>query len=107
MKLRSKLLIFLAVAFLALTAWKAVIPNLVRAKTTSRHGCINNLRQMEAAIQQWAQENKQSSADRITMPDITPYLLNNTFCPQGGKYTIGPAVSNGVACSFPGHTLSR
>jgi hypothetical protein len=62
---------------------------------------------MDGAIQQWVLENHKKPEDRITMSDITPYLaptLTNK-CPQGGTYTIGPAVSNGVTCSFPGHVL--
>ena len=106
MKLRSKLLICLTVGFIALVVWKVVIPNLVRAKTTSGNACIHNLRQVQAAIQQWAQENNKLATDSFTSNDIAPYLLNyNLNCPKGGSYTFGPVVSNGVTCSFPGHKL--
>jgi len=69
--------------------------------------CISNLRQMNAAIQQWALGFGKQPQDRITMLDITHYLKNATNCPQGGKYTIGPAVSNAPSCSLPGHMLLR
>jgi hypothetical protein len=60
---------------------------------------------MDGAIQQWALEYQKKPEDKIAMSDISPYLSHELQCPRGGKYTIGPAVSNGVTCSFPGHAL--
>ena len=51
--------IMIVVAIIGLLAAIA-IPNFVRARTTSqKNACINNLRQIDCAIQQWALENKQ------------------------------------------------
>ena len=52
-------------------------------------------------------ENRKRSGDEFSLADITPYLKPDIHCPQGGEYTVGPAVSNDVRCSFPGHTLLR
>src|SRR5436309_951710 len=36
--------------------------------------CINNLRQIDGAIQQWALERSRNAASAVTMADIAPYL---------------------------------
>jgi chromosome segregation ATPase len=71
-----------------------------------RNACINNLRQIDAAKQQWALE-KNKAADAIpTAQDLLPYLPNGIFptCPSGGTYLINP-VNEPPACSIPGHVL--
>ncbi|MDB6020560.1 MAG: hypothetical protein JWQ04_417 [Pedosphaera sp.] len=70
--------------------------------------CINNLRQIEAAKQQWALENKKP-ADAVPTPeDLTPYLANpaQIVCPAGGVYTVN-AIGVLPACSVPGHSLAQ
>ncbi|MEI2722547.1 MAG: prepilin-type N-terminal cleavage/methylation domain-containing protein [Verrucomicrobiota bacterium] len=50
--------IMIVVAIIGLLAAIA-IPNFIKARTTSQiNACINNLRQMDGGIQQWALENK-------------------------------------------------
>jgi prepilin-type N-terminal cleavage/methylation domain-containing protein len=61
------------------------VPNMIRARLNSQQGaCINNLRQIDAAIQQWAMEQKQSPAATVAQTDVTPYLKNAAICPSGG-----------------------
>ena len=83
------------------------IPNFVKARSTSQqNACINNLRQIDAAKQQWALE-KNKTADAVpTANDIKVYLMHNKLpaCPQGGAYTLGP-VGETPKCSIPGHEL--
>ena len=84
------------------------IPNFVRARDVSmQNACINNLRMIDAAKNQWALEKNKTGGDVPTAADLTPYLTNGKFpiCPGGGTYTVG-AVSNLPACSIPGHQLS-
>ena len=51
------------------------IPNMVQARTTSQtNSCISNLRQIDAAIQQWAIDNNRGTGAAVTTVDITPYL---------------------------------
>src|SRR5262249_11226684 len=51
--------------------------------------CINNLRQIDGAIQQWALENSKPPNARVTMADIEPYLKNKPLtCPANGFYTL-------------------
>ena len=55
------------------------IPNMVQARTTSQiNSCISNLRQIDAAIQQWALDNNRGTGAAVTSVDITPYLGRGT-----------------------------
>ena len=68
--------------------------------------CINNLRLLDGAKQQWALEN-QKTPDAVPQPqDLLPYLTNRQFpiCPGGGRYTLN-AVRIAPTCSIPGHVL--
>ncbi|HUZ07403.1 MAG TPA: hypothetical protein VMV89_07925 [Candidatus Paceibacterota bacterium] len=72
----------------------------------ARNQCINNLRQIDAAKDEWALENNKSADAVPTAQDLLPYIPNNIFpvCPSGGTYTIG-AVGVPPTCSIPGHAL--
>src|SRR5438045_8716470 len=66
--------IMIVVAIIGLLAAIA-IPNFVKARTTSQqNACINNLRQYDGAVQQWALENKKQSSDNYTLNSIKPYI---------------------------------
>ena len=76
--------IMIVVAIIGLLAAIA-IPNFIKARTTSqKNACINNLRQIDGAVQQWALENKKAASSTITLTDVTPYLKNSVVCPAGG-----------------------
>jgi len=76
--------IMIVVAIIGLLAAIA-IPNFVRARTTAQqNACINNLRQIDGAIQQWALEQKKNTTDPVTEANVTPYLKNSVVCPSGG-----------------------
>jgi competence protein ComGC len=84
------------------------IPNFVVArKTAQKNACINNLRMIDAAKQQWALENGKKEDDVPTMQDIEKYLPNQRLpleCPAGGTYSINK-VSEPPTCSEPEHQL--
>jgi len=71
-----------------------------------RNTCINNLKQIDAAKQQWALVNNKTDVDVPTVQDLLPYLKSGSFpvCPGGGTYTIN-AVGLPPTCSIPGHVL--
>ncbi len=77
--------IMIVVAIIGLLAAIA-IPNFIKARTTAqKNACINNLRQIDGAEQQWALESKASTG----VPpggygDISAYLKNAVTCPSGG-----------------------
>src|ERR1700751_3414823 len=76
--------IMIVVAIIGLLAAIA-IPNFVKARTTSQmNACINNLRQIDGAAQQWALETKQGAAAVPAFTDISGYLKNAVICPAGG-----------------------
>ena len=76
--------IMIVVAIIGILAAIA-IPNFVRARTQSqKNACINNLRQIDGAIQEWALENKKSATTTVDYTDISGYLKNSVVCPSGG-----------------------
>src|SRR5258706_2024499 len=103
--------IMIVVAIIGLLAAIA-IPNFVRARTTAQqNACINNLRQIDGAKQQWALETRQNGTATPQTTDIDPYLGRsgstvNILCPAGGatatfgsSYTIG-SVTNAPVCKI-------
>jgi prepilin-type N-terminal cleavage/methylation domain-containing protein len=66
--------IMIVVAIIGLLAAIA-IPNFVHARTTAQqNACINNLRQIDGAKQEWALENKASATLTPTSVNIQPYM---------------------------------
>ena len=72
------------------------------------NACNNNLRQIDAAKQQWALENTKTTDAVPKAQDLLPYLKDGIFpvCPDGGNYTIN-AVGELPTCSIPGHALPQ
>jgi RNA polymerase sigma factor (sigma-70 family) len=68
--------------------------------------CLNNLRQIDAAMQQCALEHRLTATNIITAEQILPYLMNQQLpqCPAGGTYTFG-SLNELPVCSIPGHAL--
>ena len=65
------------------------IPNFVKSRATSQsNAIINNLRQIDAAKQEWALEQKKSRDDVPTLNDLKPYL-QSTQSVAGEKYDLG------------------
>ena len=101
--------IMIVVAIIGLLAAIA-IPNFVKARTSAQQkACIANLKQIDAAVQQWALENKKTATDTYALTDATllAYLKGSTLpgCPANGTYTAGATVSAVPTCSVSGHTL--
>lgn len=80
-----------------------------RTAEDAKNSCINQLRQMDAAKNQWALENKKTSDAIPTERDISPYIKldadgNLPKCPAGGTYTLN-ALSTSPTCSIADHVL--
>ena len=94
--------IMIVVAIIGLLAAIA-IPNFIKARTTSQtNACINNLRQIDGAEQQWALETKQSGAAAPAYTDVSAYMRNAVLCASGGatatfasSYTLVPPDGSG------------
>lgn len=84
------------------------LPAIAGARGAARNnGCINNLRQIDGAKEQWALENNQDEGATPTMDDLVgpdKWLPVKPVCPQGGKYKVNP-IGTAPACSIPGHEL--
>jgi len=103
--------IMIVVAIIGLLAAIA-IPNFIHARTTSQtNACINNLRQIDGAKQEWALEQKQAATASPVGTDIQPYMGRGTsgtlpYCPLDSTSTFATSYSVGniqtaPACSMP------
>jgi prepilin-type N-terminal cleavage/methylation domain-containing protein len=107
--------IMIVVAIIGLLAAIA-IPNFVKARaTTQANACINNLRQIDGAANQFALEAHKATGANISFPnDLTPYIKLNSAssipgCPASGTYA-DPTVGSVPTCSLsssvkPAHIL--
>ena len=105
----------IVVAVIGLLAAMA-IPNFVRARASSQAAaCINNLRKIDDAANQFAIENGKHTGDDINFPnDLKPYLKLNSAghippCPAGGQYE-DDKIGQNPTCSLnnsvtPAHIL--
>ena len=106
--------IMIVVAIIGLLAAIA-IPNFVKARATSQaNACINNLRQIDAAANQFALEKGKKTGDTVVLnTDLTPYIKLNSGnsippCPAGGTYAL-TIVGTNPTCTLssltPAHAL--
>src|ERR1700733_7273572 len=85
--------IMIVVAIIGLLATIA-IPNFVRARLKAQQtACINNLRAIDGAKQQWALENKASPNTPPVLANVQPYMgrgVNGTAptCPADPNNTF-------------------
>ena len=108
--------IMIVVAIIGLLAAIA-IPNFVKARAQSQaNACINNLRQIDAAANQFALEQHKSTGYSFSFPsDLTPYIKLNSAgsippCPANGAYSVGtlgatPQESCSLSTATPAHVL--
>src|SRR5271155_5757993 len=108
--------IMIVVAIIGLLAAIA-IPNFIKARATSQqNACINNLRQIDGAIDEWALDNGKSNGDSVgSVTTVSNYIKLNSggsvpICPAGGSYTVGtvgqiPQVWCSKSASTPPHVL--
>lgn len=96
--------IMIVVAIIGLLAAIA-IPNFLHARTQAQmNECIDNLRLIDAAKQQWALEQGQAASSVPTATDIQPYLGRGSgelpFCPADpqGSFATSYTLQN---CSTP------
>ena len=85
------IVVLVVVGFLAFRTY--LLRTMFPRATSSVNACINNLRQIDGAVQQWALETKASATTKVVASDILPYLKSAVVCPAGGtlfsdSYTI-------------------
>ena len=91
--------IMIVVAIIGLLAAIA-IPSFIKARTTSqKNACINNLRQVDGAKEQWAMAENQPATATPTATDVDEYIKGGTAkctCPADpsgtfvSSYTVMP-----------------
>jgi prepilin-type N-terminal cleavage/methylation domain-containing protein len=106
--------IMIVVAIIGLLAAIA-IPNFVKARNTAQaNACINNMKQIDGAIDLFALENNKADGDPVTRDNIKAYIKGNEMptCPAGNKEyilagTVGasPSVTCLNAASTPPHKI--
>jgi prepilin-type N-terminal cleavage/methylation domain-containing protein len=82
--------IMIVVAIIGLLAAIA-IPNFVKARESAqKNACINNLRQIDGAVQQYALESRTSTPAALTL--LADYFKGNEVpvCPTDQRDYIGP-----------------
>ena len=114
-----KLIIVTGVSVCIVLALVIVVLNyLISVRSTpipSNMGCLNNLRQIDGAAQQFALDKGKKPGDAINYPDdLTPYIKLGKdgklpSCPAGGIYSL-KKVGDKPTCSFsntvtPAHVL--
>ncbi len=99
-----------AVAVALLIVAAVALPNLTRdERPHARNACVNNLRMLDGAKQQWALENRRAKGDPVAWDDIKPSLKVPLECSRGGTYILGrvgelPRCSTGGDHSLPPDT---
>ena len=101
--------IMIVVAIIGLLA-SIALPNFVQARTTSQtNACINNLRQIDSAKQQWALENKLAATASPADSSLQPYISHGgsfpPLCPGNGTYTVGD-VATAPTCTLSTQVLN-
>ncbi len=105
--------IMIVVAIIGLLAAIA-IPNFIKARATSQqNACINNLKQISGAIDEWALETGQSSGASVAnVMIVSAYIKMNANssvpnCPASGTYTTTTVgATPEVTCSLSSLTAS-
>lgn len=86
-----------------------VLPALARSRAaTQRKTCILNLREIDAAKEQFAIEKRKLQGATVRTSDVTPYIRGSTMpiCKAGGTYSI-QRIGRDPRCSLwrKGHSL--
>jgi len=87
-------------AVIAVVILAVGVPNFIRARSSRAAApCINRLRQIDAAKQQWMLEQSKTTNDTPIWSDLFPYIapsFTNSYwtngrpvCPEGGVYILG------------------
>jgi prepilin-type N-terminal cleavage/methylation domain-containing protein len=112
--------IMIVVAIIGLLAGLA-IPNFIKQRRNANaKACVNNLRVIDHAVQQWALETKKSGTDLVPSPltdtnsELPKYFksawstcpTNNSPYSGGFQVNSGPVCPNyGTSNEFTGHIL--
>ena len=94
---------YLGIVLVALMTALA-IPAVVKARDTAqRMQCVNNLRMIDMAKEQWALVNAKENGTPVDESSLKEYMLGGSAptCPKGGAYTYN-AIGQAPECSVHG-----
>lgn len=80
------------------------IPSFARARDQAQTAaCVNNMRLIEMATEQWALEHNKTAGDPVPAEELLENMMNGTLpvCPADGTYTL-PPVGGEPECSVHG-----
>jgi prepilin-type N-terminal cleavage/methylation domain-containing protein len=82
------------------------VPAFMRARASTQKGrCVDNMRQMSGAKEQWAVENFANNGDSVEEDAIAPFFKRGfPTCPGGGDYELN-VVGQDPTCNIGGHTI--
>ena len=82
------------------------VPNFIQARQSSRRSsCLANLKQIDAAKEQYAMDAQLDTCAAVAWNNLTPtYMKSQPRCPAGGAYTLA-AIGTKPTCSIAGHAL--
>ena len=90
-----------------------LFPFHIQARATSSNApCLDNLREIDDAVNQWALEHGKHAADPVTLDEIKPYIIkldrHGQFpsCPNGGTYSV-TVVGAAPTCSLGKDSMMR
>lgn len=86
------------------------IPSFMKARAKAQTTrCIDNLRLLNASMDQWAVENYANNGDPCNESDLAPFFKRELpKCPGGGTYPTPWTVGDDPTCTLgdtEGHTL--
>ena len=105
MKGRRRVFLVLVPAAFIIFLWLVVaLPSFFGARRQLQlNECMNNLRQIDSAVEGVAMARDWREGEPVNVADITPYIWGGRLpvCPSGGIYTIG-RVGECRSCSIHG-----
>ena len=83
-------------------------PNWVHSITSVKNHCINQVRQIDGAIEEWAELKRKEEGSEVDIAAVRELmkLKNIPECPEGGAYRIGK-VGETPRCAIGEHNLER
>ena len=102
--------IMIVVAIIGLLAAIA-IPSFTKSRNEARkNSCLNNLRQLGSAKEQYVMANNVTDATEVTWANIRTYIKTEPICPSGGtsvadSYAIGTPVDTPTCLRVPAHVF--
>ena len=94
------------VSMIIVILMEVAVPNFMRARTSGQRAtCINNLKQIDAAKEEWAMDTGAPDGAAVQMSDIASVYIRGPItgptCPAGGTYELNPVGTDPV-CSLSG-----